>query len=241
MKNVILVLTWLMLTIPCAADIIIVDDDWPYDFNDIQAAINYSSNGDIIVVFPGTYYPHGEGITFLGKAVTVTSVDPQDPYIVAATIIEPPVYEGEGDYEYNGRGFYFGETAGPDSVINGLTIRNFFNFDHGSAIYCHGSSPTISNCVITGNHTYDAGAAIYSYYGGSPTISNCIITGNTTYDHGGGIYCQGGNPQIINCVISENTSEMGNGGGIYCESGSPRIINSAITGNLSKTGNGGGV
>ncbi len=233
MKKLILLLLWLMLAVPCAAEIIIVDNDWPYDFNDIQAAINYSDNGDIIVVFPGTYYPHYEGIKFWGKAVTVTSVDPHDPYIVAATIIEPPT----SDSRRWGRGFYLANEEGPDSVIDGLTIRNCFYWQHGAGIGCYGSSPTISNCVITGNYTYDSGAGICSY-GGSPTISNCIITGNNSDDHGGGIYCQGGSPQIINCAINGNSA--GNGAGVYLDASSADISNSCFTANTAAQ-NGGAI
>src|SRR5947209_17851598 len=36
----------------------------------IQAAINAASNGDTVLVAPGTYY---ENINFMGKAITVTS------------------------------------------------------------------------------------------------------------------------------------------------------------------------
>jgi outer membrane protein assembly factor BamB len=46
MKNLIFALAFLLLTIPCSAEIIIVDDDWPYDFNNIQAAKWKSLGGD---------------------------------------------------------------------------------------------------------------------------------------------------------------------------------------------------
>ena len=42
----------------------------PADQVTIQAAINAASNGDTVVVEPGTYV---EKINFLGKAITVTS------------------------------------------------------------------------------------------------------------------------------------------------------------------------
>ncbi len=42
MKNLILILSCLLLAVSCYAEIIIVDDDWPYDFNNIQTAIAYS-------------------------------------------------------------------------------------------------------------------------------------------------------------------------------------------------------
>src|SRR6266853_1140202 len=42
----------------------------PTDYRTIQAAISAASNGDTIVVSPGTYAEH---INFLGKAITVQS------------------------------------------------------------------------------------------------------------------------------------------------------------------------
>ena len=55
------------------------------DYSSIQAAIDDANNGDTVIVDPCTYY---ENINFLGKAIIVTSIDPNDPCIVADTIID---------------------------------------------------------------------------------------------------------------------------------------------------------
>ena len=68
----------------CHARIITVDDDGPADFNSIQTAIDSASNEDIIIVQPGLY---DEDIYFLGKNITLTSTNPTNPNVVAATII----------------------------------------------------------------------------------------------------------------------------------------------------------
>ena len=54
-------------------------------YTTIQAAINASSNGDVIVVDPGTYR---ENINMKGKNVILRSQDPQDLSVVATTIID---------------------------------------------------------------------------------------------------------------------------------------------------------
>ena len=223
------------------AEIIIVDNDWPYDFNNIQAAINYSTNGDFIYVFPGTYTgPGNRNIDFHGKAITVQSIAPEFPSIVAATVID---CNGEG------RGFYFHNGEDANSVLSGLTITGgdashdcygcYGGYDEGGgAIYCEISSPTITNCTITGNRARDGGG-IYCWYDSSPTITNCVITGNSAERYGGGIYCwEFSSPTITNCIISSNTTGEGRwrehdgGGGIYCEEGSNlRIDKCTITGN----------
>ena len=123
MKKALLILGWLVVVLPCAAEIIIVDDGGYGDFDNIQAAIDYSTNGDLIYVLPGTYTgPGNRDIDFMGKAVTVTGVDPEDPYIVAATVI---------DCEHASRGFYFHTAEQANSVLAGLTITNGYA-DYGA-------------------------------------------------------------------------------------------------------------
>ena len=85
MRTLIFVLACLVLVIPCKAETIIVDPNGFGDFDNIQDAINYSSDGDTIEVQPGTYY---ENVYFYGKAVTLTSTNQNDPNIVAQTIID---------------------------------------------------------------------------------------------------------------------------------------------------------
>ncbi len=230
MKNLIFTSVFLLLTVPCLAEIIIVDDDWPYDFNNIQAAIDYSSNGDFIFVFPGTYTgPGNRDIDFLGKAVTVRSIVPTDPYFVAQTII---------DCNGLGRGFNFISGEDANSVLAGFTITNGTG-RFGGGIYCESSSPMITNCIISGNTT-DGGGGIYCYIS-SPKIINCTITGNSAEREGGGIFCfDDSSPMITNCIISGNTA--GEGGGIFClgSGSSPVITNCTITGNSTVYGGSGG-
>lgn len=261
MKYAILPLIWLFLVVPCAGEIIIVDDDWPADFNNIQAAIDYSANGDIIYVLPGTYTgPGNYEIHFSGKGVTVQSVDPYDPYIVSATVID----HNEQFGPYGAFDLRDGEDA--NSVISGFTITNGRG-SPGGAIACVDSSPIISYCNLVGNKngrsaggiyledsnavvsnctiTDNMGTAIYCSYRGRPTIDNCTISRNTGWGRpggtrGGGIYCDDyTSPTIKNCLITANA--VGNdGGGIYTDYHStPKIINCTITGNAAGDDGGG--
>jgi len=204
-KKLVFGLALVFSVIPCQARIITVDDNGPADFNNIQAAINDSWDGDRIEVRTGTYY---ENVYFYGKAITLTGTDPNDPNIVAQTIID-------GNRADSVVTFAWGE--GPDSVINGFTITNG-KAPYGGGIYCwSASSPTITNCVITNNvasgeiGTARCGAGIY---GGLPTIIHCSISGNSAvgFSYGGGLaYCNG---YISACVITNNTVD-GDGGGLY--------------------------
>jgi hypothetical protein len=62
----------------------------PEDFSTIQDAIDHTWEGGTVIVSEGTYTgPGNRDIDFNGKAITVRCVDPNDPDIVAATIIFP--------------------------------------------------------------------------------------------------------------------------------------------------------
>ena len=127
-KKVLVLCVFLALAVPCAARTITVDDDGPADFNTIQAAIDDSNNGDIIVVYPGTYTGDGNrDINYHGKAITVRSTDPNNVDIVAVTIID---CNGTEDDPH--RGFYFRNSENSNSVLDGLTITNGYVTDeHG--------------------------------------------------------------------------------------------------------------
>jgi parallel beta-helix repeat protein len=221
----------IMLCSPTAqARIIYVDDDGPADFNNIQAAIDDSSHGDIVVVNPGTYTGDGNrDITFNGKAITVRSIDPN---IVAATIIDC-----NGTEEEPHRGFLFNAGEEANSVLAGLTITNGYD-DYGGGIYIEASRPTILNCTIRGCTAANSGGGICS--GNSdPIVRNCIIERNRgACCYGGGIYSLGWDsvgPVLENCIIRFN--KTWNGGGIACDRAT--LSNCLITGNSAR--NGGGV
>jgi len=137
----------------------------PSQFSTIQAAIDASQNGDVIIVQPGTY---AENINFNGKAITLTSTNPLDPTIVANTII---------DGSMNGSVVTFDSEETSNSVLTGFTIRNgngtlIDGKRYGGGIYCGlRSTPTIRHNKII-NNTADVGGAIYIHGNSPPTITN---------------------------------------------------------------------
>ena len=214
------------------AETIHVDDDnatgpWegtqehPYQY--IQDGIDNASYGDTVSVADGTYSGNGNiNLDFKGKPITVTSKNG-----AASTTI---------DCEGIGRGFYFhsGETS--SSVLSGFTITNGSTIDgYIGAICCIGSSPVISDNIITGN----SAGGVYCNVNAAPVIDSNIISKNTTTASGGGIYCIGSNPIISNNTIADNVVDgYGSGGGILATGCSPSIINNRIIGNSSWNGGG---
>jgi len=122
----------------------------------IQHAIIDANSGDEIVVGPGLYQ---ENISFRGKNLTLRSMDPNDPMIVEATIID-----GGGDKSVVT--FSGGEDA--SCVLAGFTVTG------GSmGICCCIASPTITNCTIGQSGT----VSIELWHGSEPTITDCNIPG----------------------------------------------------------------
>jgi parallel beta-helix repeat protein len=192
----------------------------PTDYPTIQSAIDAAVDGDTVLVDDGTYV---ENINFLGKAITVISVNGPESTVI--------------DGNARGSVVTFDSGEGTNSVLSGFTICNG-EADDGGGIYCYKSSPIITNCTISGNSADDWGGGIYCEES-SPIITNCTINGNSAdgWD-GGGIHCDESSPTITNCTISDNSAED-LGGGICCDwNSSPTITNCTISGNSAYDGGG---
>jgi len=209
-------------------------------YQTIQQAIDDANDGDVVVVTVGTHTGPGNcDINFKGKPITLQSIDPNNPDIVAATIIDS---NGSDSNPHRGFHFYYGEDA--NSVLAGLTITNGGGVYDGGAIRCwNHSSPTIRNCVITCNVSTGRGT-VYCNNNSSPTIINCTISNNVvTAGYGGGICCWDySSPTILNCIITDNAAKSHgrHGGGIYCHNYSNAVVaNCFISGNSAAHRGGG--
>ena len=193
----------LTVTAIATAKTIYVDDDNPADFNNIQAAINNTNDGDTIIVAEGIYY---ENINFKGRNIALRSTDPNNPDIATATIIDGNNVESV---------VTFAGTENQTAVLAGFTIQNGFQDNDllkGGGGICGGSEEnhtraTIRNNIITLNFAWDGGGLSRC----DGLIEKNIVTNNYArwWQGGGGLYqCNG---FIRNNIIAAN-----NAGG--CES-----------------------
>jgi len=194
---------------------ITVDADGLGDYTTIQAAIDDANNDDIVQVWPGTYQ---QTINFLGKNITVTGLDPEDPCVIADTVIDA-----------NGLGstVTFDHSESNEAVLTGFTITGGtgtfvveaggIEVYWGAGICCEGSSPTIVRNVIVGNHgpveiipvVVSFGGGIVSM-AGEPTITRNIIKDNSAY-FGAAVAVISGDAKIISNLIYENSAWFGGG------------------------------
>jgi C1A family cysteine protease len=205
----------------------------PDDYPTIQEAIDLACDGATIIVAEGTYY---ENIIIEGKSLAIISTDPNDPNVVAATVI---------DGDKKGSVVQFSD-CGPDVIFSGFTIVNGESRD-GGGVYCSYSDLIITNCVFSGNSAtrwrgegpeegmFGEGGGIYCSFS-NLIVTNCTFTGDSGW-RGGGIYGGYSNATITNCSFSGNSAESG--GGMYnaCNN-RPTVTNCTFGGNSAQWGGG---
>ncbi|MFH1422850.1 MAG: choice-of-anchor Q domain-containing protein, partial [Planctomycetota bacterium] len=196
-------------------------------FKSIQEAIDGAVHCDMILVADGTYTgPNNRNIDFAGKAIHLKSINGALNCII--------------DCQRSGRGFYFHSGEIATSIVEGFTIRNGEIDGAGGGVYAS-SSPTIKDCIITGNTAHSYGGGIY-LSSSSALITGCSVTNNTTNQAGGGVYLSNSSATLNNCIITNNVgdgSSYGSGGGVYFNS-SHAVLNGCLIADNTSRMNGAG-
>jgi hypothetical protein len=203
----------------------------PGEVPTIQAAISRAHDGDVVQVAPGRYVGV---LDFLGKAITVQSESGAETTII----------DGNDGSFLPVVAFHHDE--GADSILRGFTVTggdNRFTDVLGGGISCVHlgvnvsiATPTIRQCVITGNRTLiSPGAGV----AGNPVLEDCTISNNVPGNagDGGGVW---GAPTLRRCRVERNSAR--DGGGIYLTwSGTSALIEDCvITDNVVQEGTHGG-
>mgnify|MGYP001275688998 CR=1 FL=1 len=184
---------------------------WSTAANQIQDAIDMSSNGDIILVANGVYAAGGKSVTgiltnriAIDKAVTVQSVDGPE-----VTIILGYQSQGPDDDSSPVRCAYLADGA----VLNGFTCMNGSarntsdpNEATGGAVWCASTNAFVFNCILRSNVVVNSlegiGGGAYS-----GTLSNCVLEGNSAVGGGGAAHSV-----LIDCRLERNVASRFGGG-----------------------------
>jgi len=220
----------------------------PDDFPSITAAVAAASNGDTVLVGPGTYR-EGDDVQFGGKIIEVKSTHGPQLTIV----------DGESLY----RCFFFtgGETR--DTLLEGFTLLDGHapsggntNGVSGGALRVESGSPTIRNCIIRngradfggdgGDPGYrggrGGGMAIYT---GSPLVESCLFEDCRAGRGGmGATGSSGSTGSLFSAPTSGGRGKVGgtggHGGAVYLSTGSPVFVNCIFRNNEPGMGGTGG-
>ncbi|MFZ4707725.1 MAG: choice-of-anchor Q domain-containing protein, partial [Bacteroidales bacterium] len=264
--------------------------DNAFDQTQLQAAINQSC-GEIWVA-KGTYYPLDVTYKYADRYIAFHMKEGVEIYggfagtegsgydkslrdfVTNETILSgdigTPVVNTDNSYHV----FYHPSGLGLTSatLIDGFTISGgnadgSDPFNCGGAMYNNNNSPSISNCVFTGNAAAGNGGAIYNTTNVSQTITNSVFNTNTA-KNGGAIFSidnsdvalfssvvhanqateNGGGAfwmhdacdiTLTNSLLYENTSPTWGGGFIILPGANAHVINSTLSQNAS--GYGGGI
>lgn len=198
----------------------------PGDQMTIQLGIDAATNGDTVLVAPGTY---NENIDFSGKEIRLESEGGADVTVI--------------DGQQSGSVVSITSGEGSGAILDGFTVRNgngTYNAEVGGmcgcGIFCLNSSPRILNNIIKDcafTSSLSVGGGISSLFS-RPEIRNNVIRNNSA-TYGGGISClecDSGTILIENNLILDNAA-LDIGGGIDIVCSDLDIRNCTLVGNSS--------
>lgn len=182
-----------------------------------SACVDSATKGDEILVAPGRYTWSNQGdgnpdhgMIFFPRDTTGFVLRSEDG--PEATII---------DAESQGRVFFLqGITPGSTSnvTIEGFTITGGdtrgTNYDDssGAGLVFHLCSPTIRNCIFTGNYA-NAGGGLCQAGVGHARVENCIFENNQAeYGAGIALFNSYESSTFTGCVIRDNHATLAGGG-----------------------------
>lgn len=197
----------------------------PDNYATIQAAIEVSSNGDVIIVRPGTYV---ENIDFVGKAITVKSEQGASVTKIDGNQLDAVVIFSPG--------------GGLDSILEGFTVTNG-DGHFGGGIACSISGATIKDCTVSQN-VASAGGGIYAVYSDMVISDTLVVANCANIQDGGGIDCSDGSLTISNSIIAYNWlshDQYQQAGAIKTVRCDLSLTNTAIVKNRAVYGQAGGI
>ncbi len=169
----------------------------PADYNTIQQGIDVASDGDTILVHPGTYI---ELLSIDAKNITLASLflTTGDPDYINTTIL---------DGDNIGRVITMQDLTYESRLI-GFTVQNGLDtVENGGGIFLNSASPMISNMIVSNNMSKKGGGIFCQH--GILELHDVYFINNEGIDEGGGIKVFNSDVFIVGCEFSNNLSSFG--------------------------------
>jgi len=230
-------------------------NSWTKAYNYLQDGLSDAEFGDRIWVAHGSYRPdqdadHPTGTNSTSAAFALK--DGVEIYGGYAGYGAPDPNERDTDlYESiltgvlstkNSLHVIIGSGTGASAVLDGFTITggNAAGSSGGGMLnYSPPGSPTIVNCLFTGNVTSNFGGAIYNWTNSAPKLIDCSFENNSAEKDGGALYNLSSSPIISNCTFTGNSADQFGGAVCNYDSSNPDIINCTFSSNFAGRRGGG--
>ena len=151
--------------------------------------------------------------------------------------LRPPFSEWENSHH-----IVTADRANATAVLDGFTINGGnadlvypHHYEHGGGMYNNNSSPTLTNCIFSGNSAGDGGG-MYNV-NSSPMLVDCVFSENISTGICAGMYNDSSNPTLLSCIFIGNTAKV-YGGGMFNNDSSPTLTNCMFSGNSAIKGGG---
>ncbi len=174
----------------------------PAQYESINFAIQAASQGDTVLVSPGTYYEH---IDFAGKDIVLAShfVLDSNPVYIGVTQISGEVSSNPD----SGTVIIFQNGESNAAQLIGFTIRDGFGTlvggrYIGGGILCRNNShPKICHNIIRNNNSLEGGGCAFI---DSDPLFHCNRVYSNRAVKGGGMYLDNSRVQVDRCIFAYN-------------------------------------
>jgi hypothetical protein len=228
----------------------------PEHYETIQAAMDAAAAGDTVVVAPGTYTDRNEveiiedftveAVVIMKPGVSLIG-DPDAPesVVIQATDDIQGIFCQDADSTTTvagltvtgGRSGFLGRLASP--VIHHCRFvdnQSPVEYNSGGGMYGDFFSPTISDCLFSGNWASSGGGATFANES-FPVLQRCTFTGNEarTTPNGSGrggalTVVQASGALLVDCTVTDNLAGE-EGGGFWISDSEVRLERVTVTGN----------